>query len=445
MNRDYLVTDPPMKALFLFSLPMILGNFFQQLYNTVDSAIVGRYVGETALAAVGASYALTTVFISIAIGGGVGASVIVSRYFGAHEYGPMKQAIYTAFLTFLGLSTLLGIFGYAASSQIMTWLKTPADSLGMAEAYLRIYFLGLPFLFMYNILSATFNALGKSRYPLYFLIFSSLLNVFLDIYMVRNLGWGVAGAAWATLISQGLSAVLSYGVFMHLIRELGSAPGYFSQTQLGKMTAIALPSILQQSIVSIGMMLVQGVVNSFGAAALAGYSSALRIQYVCTVPMNAIGNAMSPYTGQNLGARKVGRVLAGYHASNKLVVLYAVIILVVLETCNEPIIRFFLGDRASAVALETGTSFLKFVGFFISIIGFKMAVDGVLRGAGDMKLFTIANLTNLGLRILISLTLAPLYGIQMVWMAEPVGWSANWLISHYEYRSMRWIHKVKIG
>jgi putative MATE family efflux protein len=371
--------------------------------------------------------------------------VIVSRYFGAHEYGPMKQAIYTAFLTFLGLSTLLGIFGYAASSQIMTWLKTPADSLGMAEAYLRIYFLGLPFLFMYNILSATFNALGKSRYPLYFLIFSSLLNVFLDIYMVRNLGWGVAGAAWATLISQGLSAVLSYGVFMHLIRELGRAPGYFSQTQLGKMTAIALPSILQQSIVSIGMMLVQGVVNSFGAAALAGYSSALRIQYVCTVPMNAIGNAMSPYTGQNLGARKVDRVLAGYHASNKLVVLYAVIILVVLETCNEPIIRFFLGDRASAVALETGTSFLKFVGFFISIIGFKMAVDGVLRGAGDMKLFTIANLTNLGLRILISLTLAPLYGIQMVWMAEPVGWSANWLISHYEYRSMRWIHKVKMG
>lgn len=434
-----------MKALFLFSLPMILGNFFQQLYNTVDSAIVGRYVGETALAAVGASYALTTVFISIAIGGGVGASVIVSRYFGAHEYGPMKQAIYTAFLTFLGLSTLLGIFGYAASSQIMTWLKTPADSLGMAEAYLRIYFLGLPFLFMYNILSATFNALGKSRYPLYFLIFSSLLNVFLDIYMVRNLGWGVAGAAWATLISQGLSAVLSYGVFMHLIRELGRAPGYFSQTQLGKMTAIALPSILQQSIVSIGMMLVQGVVNSFGAAALAGYSSALRIQYVCTVPMNAIGNAMSPYTGQNLGARKVDRVLAGYHASNKLVVLYAVIILVVLETCNEPIIRFFLGDRASSVALETGTSFLKFVGFFISIIGFKMAVDGVLRGAGDMKLLTIANLTNLGLRILISLTLAPLYGIQMVWMAEPVGWSANWLISHYEYRSMRWIHKVKIG
>lgn len=160
--------------------------------------------------------------------------------------------------------------------------------------------------------------------------------------------------------------------------------------------------------------------------------------------MNAIGNAISPYTGQNLGARKVDRVIQGYHSANKLVMLYAVIILIVLETCNEPIIRFFLGDQASATALETGTSFLKFVGFFISIIGFKMAVDGVLRGAGDMKLFTIANLTNLGLRIFISLTLAPIYGIQMVWMAEPVGWSANWLISYYEYHSRRWIDKVKL-
>ena len=207
MERDYLVTDRPMKALFVFSLPMILGNFFQQLYNTVDSAIVGRYVGEQALAAVGASYALTTVFISIAIGGGLGASVLVSRFFGAHAYDRMKESIYTAFVAFLVLSTVLGAFGYVSSRQIMAWLKTPAESLAMADVYLQIYFLGLPFLFMYNIISATFNALGKSRYPLVFLIFSSLLNVGLDIYMVRNLGWGVAGAAGATVLAQGCSAL----------------------------------------------------------------------------------------------------------------------------------------------------------------------------------------------------------------------------------------------
>lgn len=444
MERDYLVTDRPMKALFVFSLPMILGNFFQQLYNTVDSAIVGRYVGEQALAAVGASYALTTVFISIAIGGGVGASVLVSRFFGAHAYDRMKESIYTAFVVFLVLSTVLGAFGYVSSRQIMSWLKTPAESLAMADVYLQIYFLGLPFLFMYNIISATFNALGKSRYPLVFLIFSSLLNVGLDIYMVRNLGWGVAGAAWATLISQGISAVLSYGVFLRLIRPLGQAPRYFSLDLFRKMGSIALPSILQQSIVSIGMMLVQSVVNSFGAAALAGFSAAMRIQYCCTVPMNAIGNAMSPYTGQNLGAGRKERVIEGYHSANKLVVLYALVILVVLEGWNEPIIRFFLGDKASPTALATGTSFLQFVGFFISLIGFKMAVDGVLRGAGDMKLFTLANLTNLALRVVISVTLAPLFGIQMVWMAEPAGWAANWAISYYEYRTGKWEGKVKV-
>ena len=272
----------PLKALFIFSLPMVLGNFFQQLYNTVDSAIVGRYVSEQALAAVGASYALTTVFISIAIGGGVGASVVISRYFGAHEYDKMKQAIYTAFIAFFLLSAILGLFGFVASHQIMSWLKTPADSLAMADTYLQIYFLGLPFLFMYNIIAATFNALGKSRYPLVFLIFSSLLNIGLDLYMVRNLGMGVAGAAWATLIAQGLSAVLSFAVFHNRLKKVGSAPSYYSGKVLHKMTKVALPSILQQSIVSIGMMLVQSVVNSFGSAALAGFSAAMRIQYVCT-------------------------------------------------------------------------------------------------------------------------------------------------------------------
>ena len=429
MKRDYLVTDMPLKALFIFSLPMVLGNFFQQLYNTVDSAIVGRYVSEQALAAVGASYALTTVFISIAIGGGVGASVVISRYFGAHEYDKMKQAIYTAFIAFFLLSAILGLFGFVASHQIMSWLKTPADSLAMADTYLQIYFLGLPFLFMYNIIAATFNALGKSRYPLVFLIFSSLLNIGLDLYMVRNLGMGVAGAAWATLIAQGLSAVLSFAVFHNRLKKVGSAPSYYSGKVLHKMTKVALPSILQQSIVSIGMMLVQSVVNSFGSAALAGFSAAMRIQYVCTVPMNAIGNAMSPYTGQNMGANKLERVKEGYHSANKLVIFYAIIIFLVLETCNEPIIRFFLNDKASPVALATGTSFLKFVGQFIVIIGLKMAVDGVLRGAGDMKIFTIANLSNLGVRVLISVLLAPIYGIQMVWIAEPVGWFINLVMS----------------
>ncbi len=193
LEQDYLIKKPPFQALFIFALPIIIGNLFQQTYTMADSAIVGRFVSEQALAAVGASYSLTNIFICVAIGGGMGASVIVSQYFGAQKYDRMKTAIYTASLAFLGLSLLLGIFGLFCSREIMVLLNTPADCLSMASEYLRIYFLGLPFLFMYNVFSAMFNALGKSKIPLGFLIFSSLFNIVLDYLLVAGAHMGVSG------------------------------------------------------------------------------------------------------------------------------------------------------------------------------------------------------------------------------------------------------------
>ena len=210
ISNDYLITEKPLRALIRFCAPMIAGNLFQQAYTIVDSAIVGHYNGETALAAVGASYSLTTIFICVAIGGGIGASVIISHHFGARRYGQMRSAISTAMLTFLGISVLLSAVGLLFSRQIMAALNTPADALEIAVRYLNVYFYGLPFLFMYNILSALFNALGKSRIPLYFLIFSSLLNVALDWYLVAVQGAGVLGAAYATFLAQGIAAVPSY-------------------------------------------------------------------------------------------------------------------------------------------------------------------------------------------------------------------------------------------
>ena len=177
MENDYLVKKKPILALFIFALPMIIGNFFQQMYTMADSAVVGRYVGEEALAAVGVSYSLTTVFICIAIGGGIGASVTVSRYFGAKMYKRMKTAVFTAFIAFLAVSIFLGVFGLVFSKKIIILLNTPSNVIDMAVEYLNIYFLGLPFLFMYNVVSSMFNALGKSKIPLYFLIFSSVLNI----------------------------------------------------------------------------------------------------------------------------------------------------------------------------------------------------------------------------------------------------------------------------
>lgn len=439
MKNDYLITENPLKALIVFAIPMIIGNLFQQAYTMADSAIVGRLVGEKALAAVGAAYSLTNIFICVAIGGGMGASVIVSQYFGHGNYGKLKKTVYTALVTFLVISVMLGVIGLAFSKNIMIAMNTPVEVLDMSVTYLQIYFLGLPFLFMYNVLSSMFNALGKSRIPLYFLIFSSVFNIVLDWVFVADFALDVAGVAWATLIAQGVSVLGSFTVLRNELKKLeGASDGIFEAEELLPMAKIALPSILQQSTVSIGMMLVQSVVNSFGAESLAGFSAGMRIESICVVPMAAVGNAISSYTAQNIGAGQLKRVSKGYVQANKMVIFFGVVICVILELFPTQFITLFLGADGSQVAIATGYGYLVFMGFFFFMIGFKMAADGVLRGAGDMKLFTIANLVNLSIRVIMAMTLAPRFGIAWVWYAVPIGWTANFVISYLEYRTGKW-------
>ena len=439
MKNDYLITENPLKALIVFAIPMIIGNLFQQAYTMADSAIVGRLVGEKALAAVGAAYSLTNIFICVAIGGGMGASVIVSQYFGHGNYGKLKKTVYTALVTFLVISVMLGVIGLAFSKNIMIAMNTPVEVLDMSVTYLQIYFLGLPFLFMYNVLSSMFNALGKSRIPLYFLIFSSVFNIVLDWVFVADFALDVAGGAWATLIEQGVSVLGSFTVLRKELKKLeGASDGIFEAEELLPMAKIALPSILQQSTVSIGMMLVQSVVNSFGAESLAGFSAGMRIESICIVPMAAVGNAISSYTAQNIGAGQLKRVSKGYVQANKMVIFFGVVICVILELFPTQFITLFLGADGSQVAIATGYGYLVFMGFFFFMIGFKMAADGVLRGAGDMKLFTIANLVNLSIRVIMAMTLAPRFGIAWVWYAVPIGWTANFVISYLEYRTGKW-------
>ena len=439
MKNDYLITENPLKALIVFAIPMIIGNLFQQAYTMADSAIVGRLVGEKALAAVGAAYSLTNIFICVAIGGGMGASVIVSQYFGHGNYGKLKKTVYTALVTFLVISVMLGVIGLAFSKNIMIAMNTPVEVLDMSVTYLQIYFLGLPFLFMYNVLSSMFNALGKSRIPLYFLIFSSVFNIVLDWVFVADFALDVAGVAWATLIAQGVSVLGSFTVLRKELKKLeGASDGIFEAEELLPMAKIALPSILQQSTVSIGMMLVQSVVNSFGAESLAGFSAGMRIESICVVPMAAVGNAISSYTAQNIGAGQLKRVSKGYVQANKMVIFFGVVICVILELFPTQFITLFLGADGSQVAIATGYGYLVFMGFFFFMIGFKMSSDGVLRGAGDMKLFTIANLVNLSIRVIMAMTLAPRFGIAWVWYAVPIGWTANFVISYLEYRTGKW-------
>ena len=512
VEKEYLLREKPLRAIWLFALPMMAGNLFQQFYTMADSMIVGRFVGEEALAAIGASYALTNVFICIAIGGGVGAGVLTGRYFGAREYGKLRLCVRTALLAFLFLSLLLAAFGLFFCMSILQTLHTPENVLPMAFAYLQIYFLGLPFLFLYNVLSAMFNALGRSRVPLYLLLSSSTMNIVLDLWLVCGLELGIAGAAWATLAAQGVSAVLSFALFRRTLKQcttsnpltdscdksiaespLRQSPDsempvhpmsdgtehrsalsitLFSPTELAAISRIALPSIFQQATVSIGAMLVQAVINPFGSQVLAGYSAASRVESFCIVPMSALGQAMSAYTSQNLGAagkaairaelyfqtsataekslicpdpdpgtsyHYIKRVRQGYRAALTLTGCFAVLLCIFLLLSARPLIASFLGSGGTELALKTGVQYLHFIGFFFALIGLKMCTDGVLRGAADMGIFTLANLANLTFRVLFAAILAPRFGAAFVWYAIPLGWFLNSIISFQEYRSNRWL------
>lgn len=499
MKKYNMLTDSPGRSLFFFALPMILGNLFQQFYSAVDSIIVGQFVGEEALAAVGASYSLTTVFIMIAIGGGIGASVIISQYLGAGLFTRMRTSVYTALISFLVLSLVLGGAGLLLSRSILTALNTPGNILEDALLYLDIYFVGLPFLFMYNILSSVFNALGNSRTPLYLLIFSSLFNIVMDLFFVRSLGLGIGGAAAATVLAQGISAVVSFCLLMRALKgyqeeraperqregmtdkkaaqgtgkgtdtetedrpgqvKAAQAPGgragretepagatgkrLFDVGMLGNMIRVAIPSMLQQSIVSVGMLLVQSVVNGYGSSVLAGYTAGTRIESICIVPMIASGNAVSTFTAQNLGAGRPERVKKGYLAAVRMVAAFAVLICLTLTLFHGSIVSSFLEEGSDPVAFETGNAYLSFIAFFFVCIGLKAITDGVLRGAGDVVVFTLANLINLGIRVAAAFAFSPLWGVQAVWFAVPMGWTTNYVISFIRYLSGKWSKKKLI-
>ena len=412
MSKDeYLITDKPLKALTIFAMPMILGSFFQQVYNMADSIIVGQFVGSSALAAVGACAALTNVFICVALGAGVGAGVLVSRYFGARNYSKMKTIVSTSLISFCILSILLGAFGFGFSRLMMSLLQTPADILDEAVLYLQVYFVGFPFLFMYNILSTMFTSIGESKIPLGLLIFSSVLNIFMD-----------------------LSAVFSFLIFLYRMRRYKCRYRWFDRQELQLMLRIAIPSVLQQSTVSIGMMIVQAVVNPFGTQALAGYAATMRVENVFSLMFVSIGNAVSPYVSQNLGANKTSPIKKGYRAALLLDACFAALAFIVIETLHTQISSLFLGKDGTALAYQVSGDYMRWLGYFFIFMGIKMATDGVLRGLGIMRPFLIANMVNLAIRLSVALIFAPRFGIAFVWLAVPAGWLANFLISYEALR-----------
>ena len=430
-----LTAEHPKKTLWRFALPMFMSVMFQQMYNIADSAIAGRFAGEDALAAVGASYPITVIFMAFAVGSNLGASVVVSRLFGAKDLGRMKSAVYTAFIACGAMSLVLTGLGYVFCGAMMEAIHTPANIFGDGELYLKIYVLGLTFLFLYNVCTGIFTALGDSRTPLYFLIGSSVGNVVLDYWFVAGLGMGVAGVAWATFIAQGVSAVLALAALALRLRGIRTDKRVvlFDIILLSQIAAIAVPSIMQQSVLSVGNMFVQEIVNRYGSAVIAGYSGAIKLNTFAINAFLSLGGCLSSYTAQNLGAGKMERIPLGFRTGIRLSLCAAIPFFALYFGFSRQMMGLFLnGDSGEAIA--SGMEFLRIVSPMYFMISIKLTTDGIIRGSGAMGYFVLATVPDLILRIIVANLLAGRFGSTGIWMAWPFGWVAATVLTIIFYR-----------
>ncbi|MDY4922586.1 MATE family efflux transporter [Frisingicoccus sp.] len=442
MIKD-LTEGNPKKVLWQFTMPMFVSVIFQQLYNIADSVIAGKFAGENALAAVGASYPITMIFMAIAVGSNIGCAVVISQFFGAKEYGKMKTAVFTTMLSSFVLSVLLMIFGLLGTEMLMKMIHTPSDIFGDGALYLRIYVAGFLFLFLYNVATGIFTSLGDSKTPLYFLIGSSLGNILLDTIFVAVLKWGVAGVAWATFIAQGVACILALITLTGRIKgiETSQPCQIFSWQMLKKISGIAIPSILQQSFVSVGNIFIQSLVNSFGSSVIAGYSAAVKLNTFTITCFSTMGNAVSSFTAQNLGAGKVERTRKGLAAGIKMGLIVALPFFTAFFIFGNNMVQLFMSGDASEVALETGVTFLRIVSPFYFVISIKLLVDGLLRGSGAIREFMAATFTDLILRVLISYILSAFFQATGIWMSWPIGWTIAAIMSVFFYRKGKWAEK----
>ena len=440
MNKDLTIGEPS-RVLLKFCLPLFGSVIFQQLYNVADSFVAGKFVGEAALAAVGNSYEVTLIFIAFGFGCNMGCSVIASQLFGAKRFGQMKTAVFTALIATGVLCAVLMALGFGFSRQLLEWMHTPADILADSGLYLDIYILGLPFVFFYNVSTGIFSAMGDSKTPFYFLAVSSVANIGMDILFTTALSTvftrGVDGVAWATFLCQGVSCILAMiFVFRRFERiETEEKPKLFSWKLLGKISVVAVPSILQQSFISVGNIIIQGVINSFGSAVIAGYSAAVKLNNLVITSLTTLGNGISNFSAQNLGAGKMGRIRAGFRAGLRLVWTLCIPFALLYFFLGKSLVYIFLDD-GSGEAMLTGVMFLRIVAPFYFVVAAKLVSDGVLRGMGRMRQFMTATFTDLALRVVLAFGLSKLWGVTGIWLSWPIGWSVATVMSLFFYRSI---------
>lgn len=437
MNKD-LTVGKPESVLWKFCLPLFASIIFQQLYNIADSLVAGKFIGENALAAVGNSYEITLIFIAFAFGCNIGCSVIVSQFFGAKDYKNMKTSVYTAMISTAVLCAVLMLFGVLFCGNLLKLIKTPSAILNDSKLYLDIYIYGLPFMFFYNMATGIFSALGDSKTPFIFLVVSSVTNIFVDIIFVKAFNMGIAGVAWATFICQGISAVLAViVVFLRLskIKVLQRCP-VFSFIILVKLLKIAIPSILQQSFISIGNIIIQSVINEFGAGTIAGYSAAVKLNNLVITSFTTLANGISNFTAQNLGAGKSVRIRDGFKAGLKMVWIISIPLVLLYFFAGKQLLYLFL-DNPTNTAIHTGIMFLCILSPFYFVVSAKLVADGILRGAGLMSRFMITTFTDLILRVVLAIILSKQFGSTGIWCAWPIGWSIATTLSVIFYKKAK--------
>lgn len=441
MNKD-LTTGKPETVLWRFCLPLFGSIVFQQLYNIADSLVAGKFIGENALAAVGNSYEITLIFIAFAFGCNMGCSVIVSQFFGAKDYGRLKTAVSTACIFSALLCGALMLAGMSGCGPLLHMIRTPEEVFADSQLYLDIYIWGLPFVFFYNIATGIFSALGDSKTPFYFLAVSSLSNIAVDILFVKAFHMGVAGVAWATFLCQGISCVLAV---IAVWKRLGSIQvqgktRLFDRDLLKKILIIAIPSILQQSFISVGNILIQSVINGFGPSVMAGYSAAVKLNNLVITSFTTIGNGISNFSAQNLGASKFGRIRDGLRAGIKMVWCLCIPFCILYLFFGRYLLLLFM-EKESAAALMTGRQFLWILSPFYFVVSAKLAADGVLRGVSAMGQFMAATFTDLILRVVLAFLLSGWTNSPTgIWCAWPIGWTIAMALSVFFYR--RKYHKL---
>lgn len=433
MNKD-LTVGKPSTVLWKFCIPLFGSILFQQLYNIADSLVAGKFIGENALAAVGNGYEVTLLFIAVAFGCNIGCSVVTAQKFGAKQYEEMKTAVFTTLIASGVLCVGLMLLGITCLDRLLVLIHTPENVFEASRRYLQIYILSLPFVFFYNVATGIFSALGDSRTPFWFLVGSSLSNIGMDIWFVTAFDMGVAGVAWATLICQGISCVLAVLVVLRRLALIQTEKvPVFSWQLLQKIALVAIPSMLQQSFISVGNMVLQGIINTFGSGVMAGYSGAIKLNNLVITSFTTLGNGVSNYTAQNLGADKPERVHQGHKAGLKMVWMLCVPLAAAYFFCGSTLMKIFL-ENGTADAMNTGIAFLRIVAPFYFVVSVKLVTDGVLRGSGRMKEFMVSTFSDLILRVGLAFVLSSRLGSVGIWLSWPIGWIVGTTMSLHYYK-----------